>query len=48
MDWTESSRNACIEEHMHRPIEVVEEDSDGGDDDKSMMEEIFDFCISPR
>lgn len=29
---------------MHRPIEVVEEDSDGGDDGKFMMEEIFDFA----
>ena len=48
MDWGEASRNVCIEEDLHGPTEVVKEDSDGGDDDESMMEEIPDFRISPR
>ena len=47
-DWGEASRNVCIEENLHEPIEVVEEDSDDGDDDESMMEKIPDFRISSR
>lgn len=34
-NWREALRNACIEEHLHGPIEVVEEDADNGDDDES-------------
>ena len=48
VDWREASRNVCIEEDLHGPTEAVKEDSDGGDDDESMMEEIPDFRISPR
>lgn len=48
MDWGEASRNVCIEEDLHGPTEVVKEDSDGGDDDESMMEEIPHFHVSHR
>ena len=34
-NWRAALRNACIEEHLHRPIKVVEEEADNGDDDKS-------------
>ena len=44
----ETSRNTCIQEQLHGPIEVVQEDSNDGNDDESMMEDIPDFCITLR
>ena len=40
-------RNTYIKEHLHGPIEVVQENFDDSDDDESMMEYISDFCITP-
>ena len=47
VDWREASTNVCIKEHQHGTIEVAE-DSDGDNDDESMMEDIPDFRISPQ
>ena len=48
VDQIEASRNVCIEENLHGPMKVVEEDSDDGDEDEFMVEEVLDFRISPR